>query len=415
MSLIHSSYYKPRIFPINGDVSPAELDRVQSIDPTETLNREKVEEVGRDGVVGYLKTSPSITYSMSQYEYSNIELWQKLVNTKTKGGSGSGVDPINLNDFKTSYFDICAYLTDDDGTFIGTFQYPELRVNGFSINISEPQAIIERSFDFVGENAIYWENDNKYYIYQKEDITGNDTDYEISLDNTATEDPDVSGKYMIRVVRVSASGTSTVLSKSDGDYTETSSKVTVATVSNGDVIKLYYTSSSAPSTIFVENDTDPAGLLGDSAEIYLYIPASGKPSSSDYIYRLQSVAIDVSFEREDQREIGNKDVVSRGINDKTVTITLGRILDSLTIEEVMRGVSSSYGKIDVSKLTDEASLILKIYSDNTKDTFKYGFRASNLSPTELRGGANVNEYVTKEATLEGEELKISANESELES
>ena len=119
--MINSSYYQPRIFPIKGDVAPAEIDRAQTIEPTATLNREKIEEIGRDGIVGYIKKSPTIAYRLTQYEYGNIELWQKLANTTTKGASGQSA--ITLNDFKTPYFDICAYLTDDDGTFTGTIWY----------------------------------------------------------------------------------------------------------------------------------------------------------------------------------------------------------------------------------------------------------------------------------------------------
>jgi len=52
-----------------------------------------------------------------------------------------------------------------------------------------------------------------------------------------------------------------------------------------------------------------------------------------------------------------------------------------------------------------------VYDDNDKNTFKYGMKASGLSAMELREGAAVNEYVNKDATLEGENLTISANSS----
>ena len=52
--MIHSDKYQPNIYPINGDTPPASIARAQAIDPTETLNRERVDEIGRTGVVGYL-------------------------------------------------------------------------------------------------------------------------------------------------------------------------------------------------------------------------------------------------------------------------------------------------------------------------------------------------------------------------
>ena len=126
---------------------------------------------------------------------------------------------------------------------------------------------------------------------------------------------------------------------------------------------------------------------------------------------MQSVTLDVTFDRQDLREIGNKNVVQRGVNNSTVSVTLGRMLEQFTVEEVLRGVASGYGVIDVEKLTDSAALIIKIYDDNDKTNFKYGFKATGLSAMELREGAAVNEYVSKDATLEGEDLTISANSS----
>lgn len=413
--MIHSSYYKPRIFPIQGDVDYAEIDRAQAIDPTVSLNREKVEEIGRDGVVGYLKKSPTVAYRLTQLEYGNIEFWQKLVNTTTLGANGQ--TEITMSDFKTPNFDICAYLTDDENGFKGTILYPALRCSGFSLNIGDPQDMVERSFDFVGESAIIWQGDNKYYLSQKH-TAGSAIDNVITFEVTAKVDPDTAVKFAQRVTKVDVvTGVTTELSKANGDYTEDEDAVTIlaSLVDTGDVFKVWYTSNTTPSGFsqFELNDSDVEGILGDSVSIYLYIPASGKPSSSDYIYRLQSVSLEVSFDREDIRELGNKDVVARGIRNSTVTVTLGRILEQFTVEEVLRGEVADYGKIDVEQFSDQIALIIKVFDNNTKDnaSFKYGFKATGLTPTELRGGAGINEYVKEDNTLEGESLIISADSS----
>jgi hypothetical protein len=417
--MIHSSYYKPRIFPILGNVSDAEIDRAQGIDPTITMNRDKVEEIGRDGVVGYIKRSPSVAYALTQNEYGNIEFWQKIVNTATKGAVGQ--TEITLNDFKTPYFDICAFLIDDDSTFKGTVWYPALRTAGFSITIGEPQGVIERGFDFVGEKAMTFQGNNKYFIYKSFTWASGDT--YIDLGATGVQVPELrpdrdetvytdAQKYILRVVKVSGSTTTILIVDEDYEYNATTKQLTFTTgnePSTGDVIKVYYTSSDAPDVQFALNDSDPAGITGESASIYLYIPATGKPSSTDYVYRLQSVTLEVAFDREDIREIGNKEVVSRGVRTSTVTVTLGRILEQFTVEEVLAGVAPDFGVLDVEQFTDRATLIVKVFEDSDKTNFKYGFKASNLSPTELRGGASIDEYVRNDNTLEGEELIISAD------
>ena len=415
--MINASEYKPRIIPILGDVDSAEIDRAQAIDPTVSLNREKVEEIGREDVVGYLKKSPTIGYRLTQLEYGSLEFWSKLTNTAVKGESGE--TPITVDDFKTPYFDICAYLTDDDGTFRGTYMYPALRVAGFGLAIGDPQARIERSFDLVGESAVIWQGANKYVIYGKHEVetgepdSGDDVVIDLSTSGTPApvEDPDNSGVYMIRVVKVRGA-VSTVLTATD--YTYGGGNLTVHDCAVGDVVKFCYTSGTAPvQATFTPNDADPSALLGDCASVYLYIPASGKPSASDYVYRLQSINFDVKFDREDLREIGNKDVVQRGIKNATVTANLGRIVEQFTIEEILRGEGTGYGKIDIEKLTDQACLIVKVFTDNTKSTFAYGFKMEGMSPTDLKGGATVSEYVKADTTLTGETMEITADESEL--
>jgi len=405
--MIHSSYYRPRIFPIKGDTADAEIDRAQAIDPTISLNREKVEEIGRDGIVGYLKKSPTIGYRLTQLEYGNVEFWQKLVNSSTLGANGE--TGITLSDFKTPYFDVCAYLTDDDGTFRGTALYPGLRCSGFSLTIGDPQDMIERSFDFVGENAKILKDDNKYYIYGRHEA-GSGGDDEIDLSAKApVENPENAGTYMFRVVRVRAGVTTELTRTTDYSYDDGTKVLTITSIQASDVIKYWYSSGTAPDTQFTLNDSDVAGIVGDSVSIYLYIPGSGSPSSSDYIYRLQNVTLDVRFDREDIREIGNREIVARGVRNNTVTVTLGRILEQFTIEDVLRG--SDLGVIDVQNLSDEVALIIKIYDENTKSSFKYGFKATGLTPTELRGGASINEYVRQDNSLEGEDLTISADTS----
>ena len=414
--MIHSSFYKPKVCPVLGIGEKANIDRAQSIDPAIALNRERVDEIGREDLVGYLNKTPSVTYRLTQLEYGNIEFWQKLINDEVKGEIGQTA--IVLNDFKTSMVDISAYLTNDSGTFAGTYWYPNLRVNSWGLNVGAPETKAERTFDFVGEAGEIFRGTNKYIINDSSIVGGGHTDATITVDLSAyipVVDPDNAGVYMLRVVRV-RSGVSTILTdlktgivSADVTYSATTKLLSVAHSNTGDIIKYWYSSATSPE-VFVLNDADIAGILGDCVSIYLYIPGSGHPTGQDYLYTLQSCKIDVKFTREDLKELGNKNVVQRGIRDKAVTITLGRILEEFTIEEVMRG-AGNIAKIDIEKFTDNATLIIKIFSDNTKSTFKYGMKATKLAPKEAKGGVTVKEYVKAENQMEGQEISITADDS----
>lgn len=411
--MIHASKYQPNIFPINGLGDPSEIDRAQGIDPTVTPNKTKVEEIGREGVVGYVKKSPTVSYRLTQLEYGSLEFWRKLCN------KADSVVTLTVADFKTPTFDIAAYLTDDDDTFRGTLWYPKLRTSGFSVSVGDPDAIAERSFDLVGEEAVTWQGANKYVIYKNHDAgSGADDTIDLSA-KVPVADPDVAvgesdaAKYIMRIQRIRSGVSAELVPSTDYTYSTGTKIVTIVSAVADDVYKVWYTSSTAPDSLFTPNDSDLDAVAADSVSIYLYIPASGSPTSSDYVYRLQSVSIDVAFDREDLKEIGNKRVVQRGINNTTVTVALGRILEEFTIEEVLRGAGADYGKIDVEQLTDNATLIVKIFEDNTKAVLKYGFKATGLSPTELSNGVDVNSYVEAGDTLEGENLTISSDNSEL--
>ena len=411
--MIHSSKYMPRIYPVNGIGSPAEIDRAQTIDPAVSLNRDKVQEIGNDDVVGYVKKTPSVTYKLTQLEYGSLEFWRKICN------KADSVNTMTLDDFKTPTFDISAFLTDDNGTFRGTLVYPNLRTSGFSISIGDPDATIQRSFDLVGEEAIVWQGANKYLIYVEHTAgTGSDDSIDLSAHVPAIDPDAPSGqtpaeKYIYRVMRI-RSGVSTQLDLSvDATYDTTSKTLTIADVQASDLFKVWHTSATAPATLFTPNTSDADALIADAVSIYLYIPGTGSPTSSDYLYRLQSVSIDITFDRQDLKEIGNKNVVQRGINDNKVSIKLGRILEQFSLEEVLRGEAPGYGKIDAEKLTDNASLIVKIFADDTKQTFLYGFKADNLSPSDLSNGAGINAYVKADNTVEGQSLIISSDNAQL--
>lgn len=408
--MIHSSHFAPKIFPyLNKNCSAAQIDRVQELTATSTLNRTKIQEVGRDGIVCWKKATPSVSVTLRQLEYGSIEFYRKLANVT------NSVVKIEMTDFKTPAFDIAGYKTDDNATFLSTIWYPELRVSGFGVSIGDPEANIERSFTLVGEDEITLQGGNKYLV-EIVDNSCTGAGHQITIGSGGYADypdpvldPDNSGKYFLRVLRLrGTSQTATELVEgTDFTYTSGDQTIMIPGSQNEDGYKIMYSAATyiTNGDPFTPNDSSLCGISADSASIYL--------ATGNYLYRLQSCAIDVTLDREDVREIGSKEVVARGARDITCRITLGRILENYTIEEVLRGKAAGYGKIDIREFADDAVLTVKLYSDNTKSTFKLGYEFTDLTPTGVDAGAPLNAYITRGITMEGTEGFISASEGDL--
>lgn len=408
MAMVHSSNFKPRCIPVNGDNTWGNIDRVQDMSFSVATNREKVMEVGRENAVGYRKNVPTINGTIRQLEYGSMEFWNKLCN---KASSNTSVD---LNDFKSAMMDIVGYETNDDDAFVASVWYPKLRVAGFNINIGDPVANAERSFTLIGEDELTWQNNNKYLIYfvDVSDTTGS---YDIVLGSgdyanypDPVQDPDDSGTYLLRVVEYKAGVSTELVAGTDYTYTAGTTTINIAAATTGAKYKVVYTASTyiSGADIFTLNDTDVVSLPADQCSIYL--------ATSTYIHELQSVAIDVSFERTDLKEIGNSEVVSRGIKSKTVNVTLGRTLATYTIDEILRGkAGSSWGKIDPREFADDIKLIVKMYDSKEKDNFLLGYSIDNLATVSLDASAPVDDYNTRQTQMTSEEMVISDSESAL--
>jgi len=417
--MIHASRYRPRAYSYAGDVDQAEIDRLQDMSGTITLNRTKIQEIGRVGIVDWQAATPEVTLTQRQFEYGSLEYWNILSNKAIASN-----ESVLMTDFATSRVDIAGYKTDDNDTFLGTVWYPKFRVTGFSLNIGDPNATIERSINLVGENEKQLLFTNKYLIMAKdENASGASHTIVISESGNGFHDypapvldPDNSGQYILRVTRYRPSAGTTVdltydatPSTDEYSYTDGTHTVTLgADSASGDIYYVWYSAGTYISGVdpFTDNDTDAASITAENAVIYL--------GSSNRLYRLQSVAIDVTFDRQDVYEIGNEEVVATGIRDTVVRATLGRILEDHSLEEILRGeAGNDYALIDVNQFVSNLVLIVKIYNNSDHDTFLIGYKLKDLAPTGLDATVPVAEYIQRGATIEGEEGLICDNETTL--
>jgi len=405
--MIHAKLVQPRIFPHNSARAPEQIDRAQNIGGDLTLNQEKLYEIGRDGKLGVRKQTPTLAYSMTQFEYGSMAFWYALAN-KEDPSSGGLDNSIDLDDIKSTTFDITAYMTDDDNTFRGTMWFPKLRVNGFSLNIGDPDATVERTFDLVGEDFKIL--DGKYFAYETGTAVGN------GIQTVVLSPAPVLyalNKYVFRVLRVRAGVCTELVEDAVSTYDANTWRYDVGTTSvlvqtglTGDIIKVYYEAATAYDTLWADNDVDSDALFADSCEIYM------KVGTGTRIYRLQSIGIDVSFERTDYKEIGNKEIVQRGAKSKTVTVALDRFNEGFSMEDILAS-DTTYPYIDPRDFADDIQLMVKIFSDSTHTVFKMGYLIDNLSPTALGTSQAVEDYNKVTNSLEADNVKISNDESEI--
>jgi hypothetical protein len=408
--MIHSKATKLRIFPWNGSAVPEQIDRLQDVSGDQKLNQTKLYEMGRDGKMAVKKDRPSFAYKATQYEYGNLSFFRRLAGMDNPGSGESTI--VDLDDLKSSFSEITAYLTDEANTFRGTIWFPKLRVSGFSINIANPDAIVERTWDLVGEDykIIEAAGVGKYFSYVTATVSS-------PGDKTVTCTPDpilyAAGDYILRVVRVRA-GVATELvedalaGNDTWSYSNSTKLVTVKTCLAADTIKVFFPTATAYTTLWTDNDSDAAALYANCTEIYLKV-GSG---SAQKIYRLQSVGIDIKFDRADFSEIGNAEIVSTSVKSKTVTVTLGDTMDDFTIEEILRD-TSVYPLIDSRNLSSDISLIVKIFTDSTHSTFSMGYKITDLSPTALNTGDKIEDFKTKSNTLESDNWLATTDETDL--
>jgi hypothetical protein len=393
---------------------PEQIDRAQDIGGDLTLNREKQYEIGRDGLLAYKHNIPTFTYTMRQFEYGDMALWYDLANKENPGTGQS--HSVSLEDLKTTKCDIAAFLTDDNNVFTGTIWFPKLRVNSFTLNVADPNAIVERNFNLVGED--YKILNGMYFAYASTVVTASGTSAATLVLDGATGNPPVpveyaAGKYIFKVLRDRVGVVSELLEDEGSGpavdtwaYDNGTKTVTVQTCLTDDIVKVYYEAATAYDNVWANNDVSQDFLLAESCEIYL------KVGSENRIYRLQTVGIDVAFTRTDYREIGNSEIVQTGVRDKTVTINLDRFTEGNYLENILAS-DTTYPYIDPRNFADNIQMIVKIFTDNTHTTFKMGYLMKNISPIAMATTQAVEDYNKRTNRLETDNLVISDLESEI--
>jgi hypothetical protein len=147
-------------------------------------------------------------------------------------------------------------------------------------------------------------------------------------------------------------------------------------------------------------------LLAEYCEIRM------KVGTDTRIYRLQSVGIDVAFDRTDYKEIGNAEVVQTGVNKKTVTISLNRFAETMTLEQILAGDGTDI-YIDPRTFSEIIQMQVLIYGEKEHTNFKMGVLINSITPSTLGVKQAVQAYGERNVALVSDNMRISSDLSEL--
>jgi len=408
--MIAGNSTRPRIFGENGVRPEEQIDRAQRFTGDFAQPITKLFELGRLLELGSKKDPATLTGTLEVNETGSMSLIRSFANQADPGSAGD--ESINLDDIAATKVDIATFLTDDDGTFRGTLHYPKLRVSGFSINIADPDAIVARSFSLVGEDVAVL--DGKYLALERATAIAPGAQ---TIDLSPEPIEYASGKYILKVIRTRAGVVSYLLEDAVPSYAADTWHLEVASgnysivIQSGlvaDEYQVYYVSATAYDTLWTDNDVDPDAVYANQCSIYLKVGTD--PAA--YLYRVQSVGIDGTFDRADFKEIGNADVVQSGVNKKTVTVKLGQMAEQFTLDKALAG-NPAYPYYNARDFVSNLTLLVKIYTDSTKTTFLKGYKISSLAVTTKAHGATPEEKNPNDSTLESSNFVESTNEADI--
>jgi hypothetical protein len=409
-SMIHAKLCQPRIFPQNSARQPEQINRAQDIGGDLTLSQDKLFEIGRDGKLGVKKNIPTLAYPLTQYEYGSMDFWYALANVINPV---TGADKfIELDDLTTTMVEISAYLTDEDNIFKGTIWFPKLRVAGFSLNIGDPNAAVQRKFDLVGEDFKILPT--KYFAYAEGTVgvLGTGVDYTLHFGATGEAPIPIAysaTEYIFKVLRIRSGICTELVETLDWSYSDGTKLLTVLNCLTSDLIKVYYEAATAYATLWADNNTDPDALFAEDCVIYM---KCGNGTESK-IYLLQSVGIDVALERDDKKQIGSTEVAQTGVKGKTVTVKLDRFNAGFSLETLLAS-DTVYPYINPRDFSDEIQLRVEIYKKvSGVAVFAMGYLITGLSPTALGTSQAIEDYNKVTNSLESDNLKISSDLTEL--
>lgn len=407
----HARSVSPYLYPNKGGTA-RDLHGVTSLAGGASVDTEDVFVVGRKTKCGTIKETPESTVPVTQLERGEIDTYLTLANLDSEPVGG-----LTLEDFSNGLVDVAFYERDSfEGTIERTIWFPKTAIESLGLDIADPEARIERTFDLSGDNKRILREANKLLIVRENTApSGTSGAYVITsttLDPAPVADPNNSGRFIIRVDRRRAGETTTLTFLTDWSYNDGATELTIVDGQTDDEYIIYYSASTfgAPGDPTTTDPCpDPSFIRADSVTVLI-----SDGTTEVEIDCLTSLSISATLNRIDENCIGDDERVLREIEDTPVDVSLtGRVQSSQIALAFMEKLGTTHGITDVKLYTDNVRITVKVYDSADKSNFLIGYQVDNLTFNDDNEEFTANEFGTIDVTASSSEMLITTTEGNL--
>lgn len=387
-----------------------QLDRVTAFGASTTLNREDLFEMGNSGLVDVVEDASEVSMTVDSYEYGSIRTLALL----------AGYDPtektvINFSkDLEFARSDIWNMIKptgadvpfdDDNGDVIYTEFMKNCFLNGYSANYTVDGTSTE-SYTLVSDNK-RWLLNSHCFVHR------------VPLEYDGTEwTGTLSGMTTGSILKVSVDGQDAMERVSDETVTASQIAVTIANTT-GDEEVYALVACNVPSKIFVPNtNKDEGAKRRGQIEIYLvkdYTHDGGlmtyQQSNAIQQFKVQSVSVDVTLNREDLAQLGTKYFYDRPlVLPIDVSVSFDLTFGELDMFAQFCGKDiKTATELDVDSIVNDLGLVVRVYDKEDIDTdrvAKKELHIPKLVPTDEAFNISLDGNATQTFSFRSHELAV---------
>jgi hypothetical protein len=347
--------------------------------------------LGREDKITTYKDTLEATLSITQMEYGDIASFLQLAGKSAEPAGG-----LALTDFSDTKTDF--YLPGKDtygGTVEQTLWLQKMVLDSFNLEMNAEERI-QRTFELSGDFCKIARYGNKYLIFKTDTVgSGEDGSYDIVLSDPAPVKNPNGTDYILQLYRI-RDGVATEMT-SGYTFNSGTNTLTITAAVAADEYRIWYTAASYgtsgdPTEL---NDSDDYYIKADNVTVTI----DDGTNDPVELTKLTSLSVQCTLNRIEEGVIGDNEKILREVESYDVSISLGGFVKDMPIQEaLMRQAGQNWGIIDYS-LFSTVDVIIKIYAEATKSTFRIGYKIKGCEFSSDSANFNSAEYADDSCEL----------------